>query len=245
MPGHPADQLAKQAARQEHGQFGMFRDRNARHRSFRSCHLCVVAFSDGNPDSTLPAQGGPIPKMLLDHGVSGPRPEHSEGFAGGQLWITANRDEVPLRPARAGRKEAVEAGHAGIRIGEVAGQRPQVAGRGEKLRDAANSPAEIGRRRKPESRARKSAMISTALLRLERADAIDQQAARLDQLDRAREQRALQRRQRRDVAPAACARARPDGAGWCRSTSRAHRAGRRRTGSPASWRHVGGRGCRR
>ena len=36
VPARPADELASQAARHEHGQFGMFRDRNARHRSVRS-----------------------------------------------------------------------------------------------------------------------------------------------------------------------------------------------------------------
>src|SRR5260370_10650750 len=137
---------------------------------------------------------GPLSPQIT--GVSGPRPEDSEGLAGGQLWIARKDSSDPLETDG---KEAVEAGHARIRIGELAGQGPQLAGRRENLVYAielrgGNRPAA-----EPGIAGEEIGHDLDAFRGLERADAIDQQATRPEQLGRTGQHRPLQHREGGDV----------------------------------------------
>ena len=81
----------------------------------------------------------------------------------------------------------------------MAGQGAEVAG----VVDELGKAADLGRRDRSPAQAgitgEKFRHDLDALLGLERAGAIDQHAAGADEFDRARQQPALQRRQRRDV----------------------------------------------
>ena len=102
--------------------------------------------------------------------------------------------------SQSGGVEAVEAGHARSRDradGRAGVRRSPSAV--TQLGEPPTSSGRIGRRRSRGSRASRSRTTSIAFLRLERAGAVDEGAARPGQLDRAREQPALQGGERGDV----------------------------------------------
>ena len=126
-----AEQPPSEAARQEHGQSGLLRDRNARHRGAGSSSS---RYAHRRVRQSLPASAR----------------EHSERPRPGQPRITCSN------PLQACRKEAVEARPARIRIGKVARQRLQVAIGGQPFRAA----VELGGRDRLSAQARISSSRS-------------------------------------------------------------------------------------
>ena len=112
---------------------------------------------------------------------------------------------------------------------QVAGQRAQVAFRGQDFGEARDL-AGVDRRAAHGGfggEKRRDGLL--ALFRFQRAGAIDQGPARPEQRDRLLQQALLQRRQRADIGSPAAARRHRDDGGWCRSRCRAHRPGCRRS----------------
>ncbi len=143
---------AQHAARQEHGQPGTFRDRNARHRS------AVSPWRLSDRPVGVPArhwQWVEIRRFELDRRT-----------IARMARLAADLRRLTFRSSQPGREKAVEAGHARIGIGQMAGQRAQVAGRRQPFGDdRATSAAVIGWRRKPRIAASRSRTIVDRLPR--------------------------------------------------------------------------------
>ena len=167
-----AEQAAEGAAPDKHGQPWSLRDRNARHEGAR-----------------------PLRRGL----ILARNPHDSEGSPKVQYADPRVNQAFRALPVEPGGVEAVEPAQARIGVGQLQRQRAQVAVGGEEFGEAADLRRCDGARRRRGSRASKRRDLVLAFLRLERAGAIDQGAAGLDQLDRAVEQPPLQRGERGDV----------------------------------------------
>src|SRR5229473_3646437 len=144
------------------------------------------------PPQSIEFAGGPARRLGSPTVGSGhsrefpPPPEHSGTAAPRPTAIS------PSNPCESGGVEAVEAGHARIGVGEVAGQRAQIAVRADELAQASDLGG--GDRRPPQARValEQRPHDLDPLLGLERAGAINQNAARPGQFGCARNEPVLQ-----------------------------------------------------